>query len=142
MQIYITSCNRTTNEDSKWTDITKWYKKEQKRYRDAVKKGLVKENSATFASPETPKVKDGDVSCTGGGAGLVKDAGNAGYVDPGPLPHNLYDRGFLENWKEVLFPISRRKEAVDMSGYSRPMRATPKADEPALSIASSLDKAD
>ena len=80
------------------------------------------------------------MSCTGGGAGLEKDAGNADSV-----PHNLYDRGFVENWKEVLFPLSRRKEAVDMGGYSRPMRATPKADEPKtalLSIASSLSKAD
>ena len=85
------------------------------------------------------------MSCTGGGAGLEKDAGNADYFDPGSVPHNLYDRGFVENWKEVLFPLSRRKEAVDMGGYSRPMRATPKADEPKtalLSIASSLSKAD
>lgn len=34
--------------------------------------------------------------------------------DPGPIPTNLYHQGFVENWKEVIFPKSlrtpRRKE--------------------------------
>jgi hypothetical protein len=146
MQIHITSYNRTTNEDGKWSDITKWYKKEQKRYREAVKKGLVKENGASVATSETPKVRDGDVTCTGdAGGGSENDAGHREYLDPGPMPLNIYDRGFVENWKEVLFPISRRKEALEMGGYSRPARSHPKPDEPPTttpSLASAQDKTD
>ena len=80
---------------------------------------------------EPPSVKDGDVSCAGGGAGLdeAEDVGQSEYSDPGPVPQNIYDRGFVENWKEVLFPISLRKEAYAMGGYSRQSRPKPKAEE-------------
>ncbi len=37
---------------------------------------------------------------------------------------NVYDKGFLENWKEVLFPMSLRKDALEKGGYSRPTRTT------------------
>jgi palmitoyltransferase ZDHHC4 len=33
-----------------------------------------------------------------------------GVRHPGPVPRNVYDRGFVENWKEVLFPISLRSD--------------------------------
>lgn len=136
IQLYITSYNRTTNEDSKWSDITKWYKKEQTKYREAVKKGLVKGNAASSATAETPTVNDGDVSCTGGSAGLQTAASRTGYVDPGPVPQNVYDRGFVENWKEVLFPISKRKEALDMGGYSRKAQDKPKFEQGNKAVAS------
>ena len=42
------------------------------------------------------------------------------YFDPGPVPKNVYDRGLKENWKEVFFPISKRKDALSLGGYSRP----------------------
>jgi hypothetical protein len=136
IQLYITSYNRTTNEDSKWSDITKWYKKEQTKYREAVKKGLVKGNAASSATAETPTFNDGDVSCTGGSAGLQTAASRTGYVDPGPVPKNVYDRGFVENWKEVLFPISKRKEALDMGGYSRKAPDKPKFEQGNKAVAS------
>jgi hypothetical protein len=132
-QAYITSYNRTTNEDGKWGDIQKWYKKQQKKYKDAVKKGLVSPKTETnsTASKEGPKVSDGDVTCTGGGSGLTNEANSSEeYYDPGPVPKNIYDRGFVENWKEVLFPISLRKEAVEMGGYSRPARTSQKQSVP------------
>jgi hypothetical protein len=145
--MYITSYNRTTNEDGKWSDIRKWYKKEQKKYQEAVKKGLVKKDSnstASTTSTEAPELKEGDVSCTGGSSGLKEDAGRQEYFDPGPMPKNVYDKGFIENWKEVIFPISLRKEALEMGGYSRPTR-TPQAEAVAKSrppITTPSDKTD
>ena len=51
--------------------------------------------------------------------GASKDSNEAGHIDdmvtdPGPLPKNIYDCGFVENWKQVLFPISiqKRREAA------------------------------
>jgi hypothetical protein len=130
--MYITSYNRTTNEDGKWSDIRKWYKKELKKYQEAVKKGLVKKNnsSSNTNSAEAPELKEGDVSCTGGGSGLKESGDRAPeYFDPGPMPKNVYDKGFIENWKEVIFPISLRKEALEMGGYTRPNTSrTPQAD--------------
>ena len=140
--------NRTTNEDSKWTDIKKWYKKQQKKYKEALKKGLItkEEPNSTTTSKETPKVNDGDVTCTGGGSGLVNDTNSSQeYYDPGPVPKNVYDKGFVQNWKEVLFPISLRKEAVEMGGYSRPARAAQKDAAPTkqpAQIPTSSDKTD
>jgi len=107
----------------------------------------VKEASATTASTETPEVKDGDVTCTGGGAGIQNNGEQRPeYYDPGPMPKNVYDRGFVENWKEVIFPMSLRKDALELGGYSRPTRpaqgkpsAAPKA---APSISTSSDKTD
>ena len=119
-EIHITNNNRTTNEDAKWADIKAWYKKEQKKYKDAVKKGLVKPKADSKASSGIPEVKDGDVSCTGGGAGIQESQEAPEYFDPGPMPKSIYDRGFVENWKEVLFPISLRKDALQVGGYSRP----------------------
>lgn len=149
--IYITSYNRTTNEDGKWSDIRKWYKKEQKKFQEAVKKGLVKKDSSfssnSATSTEAPELKDGDVSCTGGGSGLKEGGGgHPEFFDPGPMPKNIYDKGFIENWKEVIFPISLRKEALEMGGYSRSKRTPKAADEDATKatppIATPSDKTD
>ena len=147
MQLYITSYNRTTNEDGKWTDIRKWHKKQQKKYKEAVKKGLVKpssnDESTTTAAPE---LKDGDVSCTGGGSSIAPGGDQPEYFDPGPLPKNIYDRGFVENWKEVLFPISLRKDAYELGGYSRPERMNNHTESKPATVVSSLpmpsDKSD
>ena len=84
-----------------------------------MKKGLVKPKTDSKAPSGTPEVKDGDVSCTGGGAGIQESQEASEYFDPGPMPKNVYDRGFVENWKEVLFPISLRKDALQVGGYSR-----------------------
>lgn len=73
----------------------------------------------TGSSQDAPEVKDGDVLCTGGGAGLEEDGELPEYFDPGPVPKNVYDRGFVENWKEVLFPLSLREDALQRGGYSK-----------------------
>jgi palmitoyltransferase len=53
---------------------------------------------------------------------------------PGPYPRNLYDRGFFENWKEVLFPLSLRPVEdrllwFEQRNPNRPRRSSGKAEE-------------
>jgi hypothetical protein len=40
-------------------------------------------------------------------------------TDPGPMPKNIYDVGFVENWKQVLFPISLRKKKEAAKGLDK-----------------------
>jgi hypothetical protein len=118
--------------------VNRWYKAEKKKYDDAVKKGLIKPDDLKVLSPETQELlvdDDGDVTCTGGSSSARSEAQQEqknDYVDPGPVPKNVHDRGFIENWKEVLFPISLRKDALALGGYSRPSKhskSKPKASE-------------
>ena len=121
--IWLTSKNMTTNEAQKWGDIQSWHKKEMKKYKDAVKRGEIQPsaNETTQQSGRVVELNDGDVNCTGGiatsGSGSQQpqtpaQAPEPRIIDPGPMPKNIYDRGFVENWKEVLFPISLRKENI------------------------------
>jgi hypothetical protein len=162
----LTSTGQTTNENSKWGDIKQWYKKEQKRYNQAVKDGKVidvvpppssqhqqqqqhQESGTTLSVAKAELISsedDGDVTCTpsivGGSSkgkgpstndvsnikskssssslGLHKnDKERDEYIDPGPIPKNEYDNGFIENWKEVFFPLSLRKDAMTRGGYTK-----------------------
>jgi len=111
--VWITSKGLTTNETFKWDEIKKWHKSELKKYQKAVKEGTVVQEKA-----HPPTVSDGDVTCTPGQSNskeavsdnpdLADDDLDA-IRDPGPMPVNIYDRGFVENWREVIFPISLRK---------------------------------
>lgn len=117
---YLVSSGMTTNESDKWNQVRSWHKQHLKKFREALKKGLIKPPTAnSTASPEHVEVTDGDVSCTTGIAPLKNDKTQAApkneeeqYFDPGPMPKNIYNLGVVENWKEVLFPRSLRKEAL------------------------------
>ena len=158
---YLTSINMTTNEAYKWEQVNKWYKRELKRYNDALARGDIgvvdhatataaTDNASSYSNGNTntnsnsntqhndndsatknsstttgPTVTDEDVTCTPPMPGMgqqrttadipvrVLDATPLSPEDvirhPGPKPINIYNRGFVENWKEVLFPISLRK---------------------------------
>jgi palmitoyltransferase len=105
--VWLTSRGLTTNESFKWGEVQKWYKTEVRRYEDAVKNGQV----VTDGDPNKPVVSDGDVTCVGGGAKASdpKKAVIPIIRHPGPKPVNVYNRGVLKNWEEVLFPIPLRK---------------------------------
>jgi palmitoyltransferase ZDHHC4 len=46
---------------------------------------------------------------------------------PGLIPRNLYDRGFVENWKEVLFPISLRSDpTIDWTSQKQKLQGSSK----------------
>lgn len=131
---YLTSFNMTTNEAYKWGHVKQWYKDETRRYQKAVKNGtaiLELSGSEKPVEPGRPAMSDdADVTCTPGANSsaakrsdrvepqerddLSTAAASApeprGVRHPGPMPRNVYDRGFVENWKEVLFPISLRSD--------------------------------
>lgn len=110
--LYITSRNMTTNEFFKWRSVRKWHKKEKRKYEQALKNGKFgKKSNAGMVSKHIP---DGDVGCTGPMSGdpasdvIAEDE----IIDPGPMPENIYDKGIVSNWSEVLFPPSLRGEAI------------------------------
>lgn len=111
---WMTSNGFTTNESYKWSQVQKWYKRELKRYNNAVKKGLVTVNpSVDCNESSTPNIADGDVTCVSGpNSSTYSDETNKGPVKtfqhPGAPPVNIYNRGIIENWREVVFPISLR----------------------------------
>ncbi|KAL9191346.1 hypothetical protein ACHAXT_001052 [Thalassiosira profunda] len=111
--ICITSFNMTTNEQFKWKRVKQWHKKERKRYEKALKEGNVaaKSNPGMMAKQVSSDV---DVGCTGPVAGGAKPdvIAEDDIIDPGPMPRYIYNKGFVANWKEVLFPLSFREEAI------------------------------
>lgn len=112
--VWITTRGMTTNEAVKWGQVKKWHKKELRRYNQALKAGLVSVNKST--TPESfMVVTDGDIGCTGGPATNSKEEpdGSSPIMDPGPMPKNIYNNGLVENWKEVIFPRSLRKDAQE-----------------------------
>ena len=115
--IWLTSRGMTTNESVKWGQVKKWHRQESKRYQQAVKDGLAPSVNNTTSKSASSVVTDGDVTCTG----LVTTNENASkeeadeppIADPGPFPTNIYNRGLVENWKEVIYPRSLRQDALD-----------------------------
>jgi hypothetical protein len=99
--VYITSVGQTTNENSKWGDVRTWYKKQQQLYQIAVREGKI---------PTNPEDLSNDF--------YSEEQNPQEIVDPGPIPKNLYNRGFIANWSEVLFPLSLRKDALSRGGHT------------------------
>ena len=105
--IYLTTFGMTTNESYKWGYVKTWYKGELKRYEEAVK-----------ARPAT-QPSDGTLNSSDQQQGKTRQDV---IRHPGRPPFYIYDRGFIENWKEVIFPISLRDDrSIELS-------TKPKAD--------------
>jgi len=107
--VYITSRGQTTNENSKWGDIKGWYKKQQQVHRNAVREG----KDVTKPSLKRNN-NDNDTAILDEQSSEEQEL-----VDPGPIPKNIYNRGFVENWKDVFFPLSLRKDAHSRGGYTK-----------------------
>lgn len=126
--VYITSRGRTTNEHAKWGQVKKWHRHESDRYKQAKRMGKLSSspsssslnNNGTTSTASNPSsvVTDADVTCTGGATTLSStveggvEEESSEIMDPGPMPKNIYHRGFVENWKEVVFPRSLRRDAI------------------------------
>ncbi|KAL3768972.1 hypothetical protein ACHAW5_005540 [Stephanodiscus triporus] len=110
--LYITSLNMTTNEYFKWRSVKRWHRKERLKYEAAMKDGMkVKKCDSALLSQQVP---DGDVGSVGASAGEPPSDIIADDVifDPGPMPKNIYNKGIILNFAEVLFPLSSRDEAI------------------------------
>ena len=114
--VWLTSRGLTTNEAFKWDSIQRWHKRELQHYKEALQRGDPVVDYSTTTGSSTPHVGDeGDVTCTpsNGPQPQVEsksDNKTNAVIHPGPRPVNMYNRGVMENWKEVLFPISTRKD--------------------------------
>lgn len=98
--VFITCKGETTNENGKWNDVKRWYKHQTRLYETAVREGRVNPDRKSSDDDDDDSIEDE-------------------IVNPGPVPKNVYNRGFVENWREVFFPLSLRKDALTMGGYTK-----------------------
>jgi hypothetical protein len=86
-------------------------------------------------------VSDGDVTCTGA-AGTIASAKKAEekteekIIHPGPMPKNIYNNGFVENWRDIFYPRSMRPEAIDRHRRAVKARGSKQPIDPKKSKAS------
>lgn len=106
--------------------VKKWHQKQVKKYEEFLDRQEQQEQSQftdNHSQNSRPEIFDGDVTCTGGtidnSTSSQEDKNddnnnqhNKIVEDPGPMPQNIYNRGFIQNWKEVFFPISLQKKAA------------------------------
>ncbi len=128
--LYIAANGMTTNEFYKWRQVNKWYKREKSRYEKALKEGKTQMKSSTAENGGGELMKDvrndTDVGCVGPindntvSQGEEKanpeDENNLTLMDP---PVNIYNKGIIENFKEVLFPRSLRRDALNRYANKR-----------------------
>lgn len=113
--LYITSRNMTTNEFYKWRSVVGWHKREKKKYEEALSKDGKVVGSKGNAGMVSKQVSDGDVGCTGMAADVSSSdvIADDEIIDPGPMPENIYNKGIVANFLEVLFPLSMQDEAIE-----------------------------
>ncbi len=123
--LFIASSGMTTNEFYKWRQVKKWHKRAVEKYkRSKTSQGGIRKNLGTEDTKDSAAEKnaqigltdDVDIGCTGplGNAKEVQPRSdtNNEVEDPGPFPVNIYHRGIVENFTEIVFPRSRRSDAV------------------------------
>lgn len=149
---YLTSVNLTTNEAYKWSQVKQWHKKQLKQYQQQQQQQPQQQKhhplSATSASrpvltappvpKETSRSSSEETAATrpDDAEGEDEDDTHNGEDDseveaplshPGPMPRNIYNRGLVENWKEVLFPISLRTDRSNLQWKHAPRIAADNA---------------
>ena len=125
--VYITSIGQTTNENGKWGDVQKWHKEQKRLYEKAVQKGKL---STKVASKSDGGGKNDETSNDDSEKQVFQEL-----MDPGPTPKNLYNRGFVANWKEVFFPLSLRKDALSLGGCTAAIQKDSSSESPKKNFA-------
>ena len=166
--LYISANGMTTNEFFKWRQVRKWYKVEVHRYERALKEGKIDKDgnevllsnsttsslstsSAAGTSESTSKkapLNDVDVGCVG----PIHNTGEnthekeqeeevmAKVCHPGPFPVNVYNRGIVENFKEIIFPRSLRRDALIRLAEARRNGQIPNTKKSSTATAEVVDK--
>ncbi|KAL3786585.1 hypothetical protein ACHAWO_010200 [Cyclotella atomus] len=111
--LYISSRNMTTNEYYKWKELRKKHDKMTDRYLQALKDGTVQIGKRKRdASASNESSSDVDVGCMGPiGDAARSEATDEEIYDPGPMPKNMYDKGIINNFAEIMRPLSFRQGA-------------------------------
>lgn len=146
--LFMAANGMTTNEFYKWRQVKKWYKREKSRYEKALKEGIVvlkQTQSSSSTTRAMDQLNDVDVGCVGpinnktvennyqnttsetsestsrndNNTSNITQNHNSNVTDPGPPPINIYNRGIVENFKEVIFPRSLRRDALMRYAESR-----------------------
>lgn len=113
--LWLMGTNKTTNETFKWSDL--------QDARDAFAKRLGHfEKAAVAAEARRDKAKaQGDSEAAAAAQTEIDDIRHPRGPDgvrkslpppPGRMPGNFYDKGFLANCSEVLWPLSLRRDAL------------------------------
>ncbi len=126
--MYIASNGMTTNEFYKWRQVKKWHKRAVQKYENvkASKNGTTSRKNVEIRdmkgeggaqnNAQIDLTDDVDIGCTGplgkGKEGQSRPDTNEEVEDPGPFPVNIYNRGIIENFTEIVFPRSRRMDAI------------------------------
>lgn len=116
--LYISASGMTTNEFFKWRQVKKWHAIATSKYKKAQKQGISNKNRKLDKIANENAIQgltdDIDVGCVGP-VGAGEQSNKTEYDsedDPGPFPTNIYHRGIIENYKEVVYPRSRRSDAI------------------------------
>ena len=117
--------------------MKKWHKRATKKYEKALSDGTIVSkiayNNKSTAGKDAGVDNDVDVGCTGPvtnnqASSKTPDETTTAtatkpIVNPGPFPKNIYHLGIIENYKEILFPRSLRKDALERYEISRKERS-------------------
>jgi hypothetical protein len=112
--LHLVCRNMTTNEYYKWKHVRDWHKNATKAYQKALKEGKVKPQGVASSSTVDHSEELTNVTCTGADAPTAPTPTqqNDAILNPGPLPANIYNVGIVENFREVFYPRSLRKDAL------------------------------
>jgi hypothetical protein len=112
--LHLVCRNMTTNEYYKWKLVREWHKNATKTYQKALAEGKVKPQGVASSSNVDHSQELTNVTCTGADTSTAPSPNKEtdAILNPGPLPANKYNLGIVENFREVIYPRSLRKDAL------------------------------